>query len=279
VKLSGLFPDLFEVSRPITTPDVPVIVAASILSIYDSPMLPIVKVGASPPVEKAGIKLFHAIGSQPIIRLLTETKPKNYYKALWNSCTTTSILIGSLGYDDTLDKLLSIFELTGFGDARVDSPPLPPALITLNEVAHLFRERKLKCTIGVKEVASRALAIDRDSTLLDAMRKMCERRVRRLFIEGKEREFISDRTILAFLFSPKGLKVARDSPGVWGDLKVSDIETKKAHIVSSEATVEDVGRLVEPGRDVFILSEGSLILSRWDLVMKPWKAGRLRPSL
>ena len=62
---------------------------------------------------------------------MTETKPGDYYKILWNSCTTTSIWIGALGYDDSLDELLRVFVLTGFGDARVDSPPSPPALITL----------------------------------------------------------------------------------------------------------------------------------------------------
>ena len=108
--------------RPITTPDVPVIVAASILSVYEAPMLPIVKVGASPTHVKEGVTLFQAIGSQPIIRLLTETKPRDYYKILWNSCTTTSIWIGALGYDDSLDELLRVFVLTGFGDAKVDSP-------------------------------------------------------------------------------------------------------------------------------------------------------------
>ncbi|HVC27437.1 MAG TPA: hypothetical protein VND40_04690 [Nitrososphaerales archaeon] len=111
-------------SRPITTPDVPVIVAASILSVYDAPMLPIVEVGAPQVHEKEGIALFQAIGSQPVIRLLTQTKPSEYYKVLWRSCTTTSIWIGALGYDDSLDELLRVFVLTGFGDAKVDAPLL-----------------------------------------------------------------------------------------------------------------------------------------------------------
>jgi CBS domain-containing protein len=279
VALSDLFADLYRMPRPLTTPEVPVIVAASMLSIYDSPMLPIVKVGESPTVEKEGVKLFQAIGSQPILRLLTECEPSDYYKILWNSCTTTSIWIGSLGYIDNLDRLLRTFELTGFGDARVDSPLHPPALITLNEVASLYARGRLKCSTPVKEVASRAISTDPDTMLIEAMRTMCERRVRRLFLQGKKGEFISDRAILAFLFSPRGLKVARDSPRVWTDMKVSDIHTMKAHVVSPEATVEDVGSIVERGRDVFMFPDGVSLLSRWDLVMKPWKAGQLRLSL
>jgi len=264
--------------RPITTPDVPVIVAASILSVYEAPMLPIVKVGASPTREKEGVTLFQAIGSQPIISLLTETKPSDYYGILWNSCTTTSIWIGALGYDDGLDELLRVFVLTGFGDAKVDSPPSPPALITLNDVVALYLERKLKCELGVSEVASPALVVDSDMPLMEAMKLMCERRIRRLFLREKAGQFVSDRNILAFLFSPKGLKIARDTPDSWTDLRLSDIGSMFARIVSPDASVEEVGRMVQPGRDVFVLSENESLISRWDLVIKPWKSGKLSLS-
>ena len=277
--LSRLFPSLYKMPRPITTPDVPVIVAASILSVYEAPMLPIVKVGASPVREKEGVTLFQAIGSQPIITLLTETKPSDYYKILWNSCTTTSIWIGALGYDDSLDELLRIFVLTGFGDAKVDSPPSPPALITLNEVVGLYGERKLRCEVGAREVASPAVVVEPDMPLMEAMNLMCERRIRRLFLREKAGEFVSDRNILAFLFSPKGLKIARDSPDSWTDLRLSDVESMFARLISPDASVEDVGRMIEPGRDVFVLSDNESLISRWDLVIKPWKAGKLRLSM
>jgi len=265
--------------RPITTPDVPVIVAASILSVYEAPMLPIVKVGASPTHVKEGVTLFQAIGSQPIISLLRETKPKDYYKILWNSCTTTSIWIGALGYDDNLDELLRVFVLTGFGDAKVDSPPSPPALITLNEVVGLYREGKLRCEMGAKDVASPAVVVDCDTPLMEAMNLMCEVRIRRLFLRGKAGEFVSDRNILAFLFSPKGLKIARDAPDEWTDLRLSDIQSMFARVVSSDESVEQVGRMVEPGSDVFVLSDNESVISRWDLVIKPWKAEKLRLSM
>jgi len=265
--------------RPITTPDVPVIVAASILSVYEAPMLPIVKVGDSPTREKEGVALYQAIGSQPIIRLLTETKPSDYYKILWNSCTTTSIWIGSLGYDDSLDALLRIFLMTGFGDAKVDAPPSPPALITLGEVVALYRERKLRCGLGVNEIASRAVLVEPDMSLLEAMNLMCEMRIRRLFLRERAGEFVSDRNILAFLFSPKGLKIARDAPESWTDLRLSDIDSMFARLVSPDATVEDVGRMLEPGRDVFVLPDSDSLVSRWDLVIKPWKAGKLNLSM
>jgi len=276
--LSELFPSLFSTSRPITTPDTPVMVAASILATYEFPILPVAKFGDPPDVEKKGVKLFKAIGGQQIIRLLTLTKPSDYHKVLWKPCTTTSMWLGALEYHDSLEKLLRIFEVTGFGDARVNAPAPPHALITLDEVVSLYREQKLKCKLEVKEVASRAIFVDPDTMLMEAMRTMCEKRIRRLFLHGKEGVFVSDRNILAFLFSPKALAVANDAPDSWTDVKISSIPSMKASFVSPQARVEEVGSLPEARHDVFVLSDGLSLVSRWDLVMKPWKLGQLKLS-
>jgi len=276
--LSKVYPELYNISRPITTPDVPVIVAASMLTAYDAPMLPLTKVGSQLHVEKNGVRLYQAVGSFPIISLFLQTKPRDYYKVLWNSCSTTSVWIGAMSYEEPLDKLLGIFALTGFGDARVDVEGSPPALITLNEVVSLYKERKLGCSVPVKEVASEAVFIDPKAMLIDAMSLMCEKRIRRLFLRGRKGEYISDRSILTLLFSPKGLKAARDSPDSWTDFKVSDMQPTKAHLVSPDAMVEDVASLAEPGRDVFMLWDWSSMVTRWDLAIKPWKAGKLNLS-
>lgn len=273
--VSDLFPELFAIPRPITTPDVPVMVAASLLTAYDTPMLPIVKAGTAPGVKKDGLVLYRAIGSFPIIRLLVESNPKDHYKVLWGACTTTSIFIGSVEFEDPLERVLQVYEKTGFADARVDGNGGPPALITLDEVVSLYRERKLRCAVPASEVASRVAAVPPSLPLIDAMRVMCERRVRRLFLQGKRGEFVSDRQILSHLFSPAGLKLVRDSPGAWGGMKISDVPSRKAQVVSPTAALEDLGRLLQPGRDVFTFADGSSVLTKWDLVIKPWKAGRL----
>jgi len=273
--LSKLFPGLFSISRPIITPDVPVIVAASILATYEFPILPVTKAGAPPDVEKKEVKLFKAIGGLQIVRLMTESEPSDHYNMMWNPCTTTSMWLGALEYHDSLEKLLRIFELTGFGDARVNAQAPPHALITLEEVVSLYRDRKLKCKLEVGEVASRAIFVDPDTMLMEAMRTMCEKRIRRLFIHGKRGEFVSDRNILAYLFSPKALAVAKEASDSWTNVKISSIPSTKASFVSAQATVEDVGSMPEARHGVFVFPDGSSIVSRWDLVMKPWKERQL----
>jgi CBS domain-containing protein len=224
------------------------------------------------------VKLFKAIGGQQAISLVVKTKSKDRYRVLWDSCITTSMWLGALEYDDTLENLLRVFELTGFGDARVNARAPPHALLTLEEVVGLYRERRLSCTMGVKEVASRAIFIDPETSLIEAMTTMCDKRVRRLFLKGQKGEFISDRGVLAFLFSPKALSTAREQPELWTDVKVSEVQSGTAVDISPNSTVQEVGREVEGARSVFMLSDGVSLVSRWDLVMKPWKAGRLRLS-
>jgi len=276
-RLSELLPDLLSVSRPIMTPEVPVIVAASVLAGHDAPILPITRAGGAPRgVEKQGMRLFRAIGGQQAIRLVVKTRPEDRYKVLWGPCTTTSMWLGAVEYDDTLENVLRIFELTGFGDARVNARAPPHGLVTLEEVVSLYREGRLSCGMGVNEVASRVISIDPETPLIEAMTTMCDRRVRRLFLKGKRGEFISDRGVLALLFSPKALSTARDAPELWTDFKVADVRPATAAEVSPDSTVEEVGRLVGEGRNVFLLSTGLSLVSRWDMVMKPWKAGRLQ---
>ena len=216
-----------------------------------------------------------AISGQQVIQLVVKAKPKDRYKVLWDPCITMSMWLGAVDYDDTLENLLRIFKLTGFGDARVNARAPPHGLVTLEEVVSLYRERRLTCGISVNEVASHVISIDPETSLIEAMTMMCDKRVRRLFLKGRKGEFISDRGILAFLFSLKALSIARDEPELWTNFMVSEVQSGTASQVSPDSTVEEVGRIVDEGHRVFILSDGVSLVSRWDLIMKPWKAGRL----
>jgi CBS domain-containing protein len=276
--LSKLFPELFSIFRPMVTLDTPVIVAASILADYEFSILPVRKGKASAGVEKEGIMLFKAIGGQQAFSLLVKSKPEDYNKILWAPCSTICMWLGKVEFHDELKKLLRTFEVTGFGDAMVDAPASPHGLVTLEELVSLYRERKLKCDLTVKEVSSQAISIDPDAPVIEAMRTMIEKRVRRLFLR-KSPEYISDRSILAFLFSPRLLTIAKDRPESWTNAPISEIPKSTARSVLPNVKVEEVGRMVEADRDVFMLSDGVSLISRWDLVMKPWKAGELRLSL
>lgn len=262
-------------SNPIITLETPLVVAASILAAHEAPILPLAN-GAGPTgVEKDGIRLFRAVGGQQVIRLIVKSKPSEYSKVIWAPCVESGMWLGALEYSSTLEDLLRVYEVTGFGDARVNGPAPPHALLTMDHVVSLYRERRLKCGISAEDVASRAIFIDPGAMLIDAMSTMCERRVRRLFLKDRKGEYVSDRAVLRFLFSPKSLAALKDKPESWTSQDVSKVQTQHARRLTSDATVGEVGKSVEPGRDVFVLPGGDLLVSRWDLVMKPWKLGKL----
>lgn len=275
--LSELFPELLDLSRPILTPETPLIVAASILAARDTPILPLSKAKGALAREGEGVHLFKAVGGFQVIRLVVRKRPTEYQAALLKPCTDASMWLGALDYDDSLGSLLQIFEVTGFGDARVTCAAPPHVVVTLDEVVSLFR-KGLRCNMRVGEVGSEAVFASPDATLFEAMKTMCERRVRRLFLRGRRGEYLSDRAVLAYLFSPRALAELNESPEAWADVPLSRARTATAKRLSREATVEEAGLAMRQGAEVFILPGGTSLVSKWDLVMKPWRSGRLRLS-
>jgi hypothetical protein len=107
--------------------------------------------------------------------------------------------------------------------------------------------------------------------LADALHLMIEARVRRLFLEDEPMNYISDRSILALLFSPYMLEVARDSPAKWLDLRVSQLPRRRAIPVGAGASIGDGARLLSQGSDECLVTSKNRIVTRWDLVIKTWK--------
>ena len=120
--------------------------------------------------------------------------------------------------------------------------------------------------------------IDSDQTVLEAMTTMRDHRVRRLFLRGREGEFVSDGSILAYLFTPRAITLAKESPRSWTGAKLSRIRPTKARRVSPTATVGELATMIQSGIDAFTLAGGAFVVTKWDLVMKPWKAGQISLS-
>ena len=73
--------------------------------------------------------------------------------------------------------------------------------------------------------------ISPESNLMDAVRMMFQKRIRRVFLTGgKENSvfpFISSREIIRFLFSPLRLDAAKKNPERWVDAKISEIPDER----------------------------------------------------
>ncbi len=183
-------------------------------------------------------------------------------------------------YTDSYHQLLRIFELTRFGDAAIEGRMSVPSLITLQEILPLFRSGLIRSRLRLSEISSEMFQISADCTLLEALNLMFEKRVRRVFLSDvPKREpselafpFASTRDIIRFLFSPARLEIAKKDAERWTEARLSDIDVSYAKRIHSGKIVNQAANEIGDGIDDCLVTDQNKVVSRWDIVMKPWKA-------
>jgi CBS domain-containing protein len=266
--LKDIFPDQFTKPCVVTDPESPLIYSGSLLHISDVNMLPVQKKEVLK-TTSAGVKLYGAFGSYGVIESLVVLQPKDSYKFLWSRTRDLLIWIASVSYRDDLDHLLSVFNDTGFGAARLAGRQ-GRTLITLEDVVDKVRRRELSSELDLDEISSEPFTVSKDTMLGDALHLMFEARVRRLFVDEPTR-FVSDRTILAYLFSPFMLKIAKDSPDKWLDVRIEQLPKGEAVPVRAEASLTEGATLLGSLPDDCLLTSRNRVVTRWDIVIKSWK--------
>jgi len=279
--IQSLFPDLFKIPRPIISGSSALIISGNLLHLEDVQLLPIVQ-GLQPkfdPVTK--IKMYATLAGYSVLKAVLKTNPKDYYKLLWLPCQDIPVWIGSVKYNDSYSDLLKVFELTKFGDAAVEGSGSFPALITLQEILTLFRTDVIKSKLRVSEIGSEMIKISSESTLMDALQLMFEKRVRRVFLTGRGKgtalqhafPFVSSRDIIRFLFSPARLELAKKHPELWADAKLSEINGGYGKEIYSGKIVNQAASEIDDGiGDCLVSHDEKRVISRYDIVMVPWKA-------
>lgn len=276
--IASLMPDLLKIPRPTATGSNPMIISAEMLEVKQTPILPFVP-WLQPKIDPSTkIKMYAAFAGFSVLNAILKTDPKDYMKLLWRPSQDFSVWIGSVEYIDTLDDLLKVFDLTKFGDARVEGSEDIPALATFQDVISLYRNNVLKSTLRVQEIGSEMVEISPETYLMDVIALMFQKRMRRVFLTGTEKKnsifpFISSRDIIRFLFSPSRLEVAKKDPESWSDAKLSEIGATEAKVIHDGDVVNQAAREIGDGADDCLICEDSKrVVTRWDIVMKPWKA-------
>jgi len=244
------------------------------LHISDVQMLPVEGGELAHYHEKAKIKLYAAIGGYSVLDKIIVTDPTKYQKLLWRPCKEAIVWIGSANYEDEFESLFKTFEITHFGDVIIDRGEDTHALLTLTDLVGLLRQGILTSTITAGEISSKIVSIPSDTPLIDAIRIMFQKRIRRLFLDNPVRgyEFISSRKIISFLFSPERLQSAKDKPEHWLDAKVTDVDLTRAEIVDDNFSANKISRLMGNDlEDCLVTMKGRGVVTRWDLMIKAEK--------
>jgi hypothetical protein len=227
--------------------------------------------------RRTGLVLYGALGGYSFLDRFVKTKPKDYADLLRTPSKEIAIWIGSVDFGDPLSDLFRVFEVTKFGAARVSSHGMH-TVVTLADLIGSMRSYSLVSEMRVEQVGSQPMTISSDAEIEEAIRLMLKFRVRRLFLQGHPGEFISSQSVVEFMFTPERLQVARKRPQRWCDAKVSVLAVRSAIVVAPGASLNDAARMIGDGPDDCLFSEGGIVVSRWDLLMKPWKLGRLSPG-
>jgi len=219
------------------------------------------------------VTLYGVFGSYGVLKKVAITEPKDYYKALWSKSAEVPVWIGSCKFEDEFDGILNNYNATMFGAARV-TKGTEEALVTLSDCVGLITNGKLSTHMSTDDVSTTPIAIARDSPILGAIKKMISHNIRRLFIQGDQDKFISDRTLIDYMFSPKRLEVARDHPEAWIDEEVSKVPTKNPRRCKT-GDLDEAAESMGSSPDDCLMTDKSQMISKWDLVVMPWRAGRL----
>lgn len=270
----ALMPKIFDAPRPIVDGNSPLITAGSMFVLSDVYMLPVVT-GLHPRwSEESRVMMYGALGGYALLKRTAETSPSDYYKMLWTPCTETVVWLASCQSSDSFEDLLRLFDTTRFGNARVDHFQ-KHTLVTLGDFVALLRNRSLASDMAAASVGSKPITISPERPIVEAIKKMLSYNVRRLMLEGRPREFVSDRSVIRFMFRSDRLFLVRDSPEKWIDARVSDLPSKQAGRLPPRSTIYDACKGIGDQPDDCLVTDDGKVVSRWDLVIKPWKAGRL----
>jgi hypothetical protein len=274
IRIADVFPDLFQAKQAMADGESPLVYVGSMLSRSEIHMLP-VEQGIRPRKDRtSGITLYGALAGYSLFEWLSATAPSDFSENLWRPCRDVAVWIGSADFTNPLASLLRVFDLTRFGAARVQRGK-EHALITLSDLVSAMSRGALYSEMRVSEVGSTPVAISSKATIREAVELMLNRRIRRLFLGDNPGKFVSGGSILGLIFDPGRLQKAGAYPQSWRDLAVTVLTPNEAQVVLPGTSLSEASKLMGPKPDDCLVTPDGKVISRWDLIIKPWKLGRL----
>ncbi|MGA2875121.1 MAG: hypothetical protein ABSE82_06215 [Nitrososphaerales archaeon] len=290
LKISTLFPEAFEAASLTASGVNPLVNVVNLLCRNDVQTLPLVPSPEPRINPETKIKEYASLASYAVLDSILRSDFKNYQLLVFSTkCQEVAVWIGSLRSTDSLDELMRVLEMNGFGNAIVEQEDARKnVLLTLKDIVSLYQSERLRSTLLVSDVSSPKVSASTDTTITETLSLMLNKGARRLFLQPKNAEeeenysglqFVSDRGILSFLFTPQRLEILKKSPESWLDARICDVGTSSAVPVACDATINQASQLIGEKPDgCLVCEESQEVVSRWDIAMKPWQVDSLEIS-
>ena len=269
MNIQDALPGVFRRSYPLLDPKTEMLSAMALLRFHEIDALPL----SFDAKGKEG-KVRAVFGYSSLARLVL-LDPKAVRGYLTRPCQEASDPLGVVTARSSLSRLLDTFAETRFGFARIESRRGAGALVGLSDVLGLFGTGVVSSDLLLYDVGSPILSLPEDTTLRKALATMFEKRHRRVFFPGG-REFISDRGVIGYLFSPEVLGALAKDTGDFLDVPISKIERATAKESDPGVPLADAASELRSERAGQCLVFDHKVVTPWDVVMKPWEAKKLK---
>ncbi|HUI01533.1 MAG TPA: hypothetical protein VLX56_07875 [Nitrososphaerales archaeon] len=266
MKIREALPHVFNRAYPVLDPKMPMLPAVSMLRFQQIDGLPLVlDTSAARP---------RALHGYSLLKRLLALSQGGFWKFIERPCEDAAQSIGSVGADESLDRLFEVFLKERFGFAWISDTERTGVPVSLADVLELFKTGLMESDMKVKDVASPVFALPGMTPLRKALLFMFSHRFRRVFLSAGG-TFVSDRGIISHLFSPSVLHDLAANPNKLMDMPIADIEKSKPRRVPGRTTIKAAASSLSGDIGQCLISRGA-VATPWDLVMKPWVAKKIR---
>ncbi|MHB2035618.1 MAG: hypothetical protein ACYCPW_02620 [Nitrososphaerales archaeon] len=268
MKIGEALPDIFRRTYPVLEPGTQMLLAASLLRFHQIDALPI----GFKPRQKRRKRL--AVFGYSCLSKLLETDARNYGKFLEMPCEHAALALSTIDVNEIVEALLRVFEKTKFGFAWVESERLG-GFASLRDVLELYAKGVINAKMTVGEVASPIFSLPKDSKIKSVLQEMFNHRIRRVFVSG-ERNLVTDRMIISYIFSVSRLAETTKKPEKLLDAKLGDLDKMEPVPINGRTSLREAAAALskrDATKDCLFCDEG--VVTPWDLVIKPFIYGKL----
>jgi hypothetical protein len=174
--------------------------------------------------------------------------------------------------DDDIESFLFNFKKSGIGYTWIESKKAW-GFASLIDSPDLYSKGMIDANMTVGQAASPIFPLPGETKIDVALQEMFDRKLGRVFVEGKDR-LLTDRRIIGKLFSPDRLALASKDPKSFLDLKLADIRAAKPMYVKDAARIKVAALSMKKVKEETLVCEKGVV-TPWDLVVKPLETGKL----
>jgi len=272
LKIGAAFPRILDRWYPTIRPTYPLLTILNLLRMEDVAAVPL----AEGPESRRAVFGFSSLPK------LLKLPPESFDEFLEGPCERASDSLESVSVDDELDALLAAFKKRKLGlcfvRGRVNDE-MATSLLSLNDVLRLYKTKRISSRLHVEDVASKISSMPESTPIRQALPAMFRLRHRTVFLSEKRR-YVSDRSVIDRVFSPDSLERLRErsEDGVL-DASIGSLQQLAPMEVAATTGLQAAAAHIKSDwGPCLTIQDANLLVTAWDIVMKPWDAGLLTIS-